>query len=49
MTGDCDRSVDDVPSFCVKLPQEATEDLELRICADQGTADEDVQIDIYIR
>ncbi len=38
------------PWFCASLPQITTEDLEVRICSDQGVADEDVVIsliDIY--
>ena len=31
--------------FCAKLSQETMEDLELRICADQESTDEDIQIE----
>ena len=52
ITGDCGRSAHDVPYFCAKLPEPTTEDLELRICANQGLADEDIKIEsitIYVR
>ena len=40
------------PWFCKQLPQPTTDDLELRICADQETEDEDIlieRVEIYIR
>ena len=52
VTGDCGCSVDDVPYFYAKLPEATTEDLELRICANQELADEDIKIEsiiIYVR
>ena len=41
-----------LPWFCKQLPQPTTDDIELRICADQQTWDEDTpieQVEIYIR
>ena len=40
------------PWFCKQLPQATTDDLEVRICGDQDTADEDTPvelIELYIR
>ena len=40
------------PWFCTTLPQPTTDDLELRICNDQGALDEDAVIslvDIYVK
>ena len=40
------------PWFCKQLPQPTTDDIELRICGDQSTSDEDTpieQVEIYIR
>ena len=40
------------PWFCKRLPQPTTDDIELRICGDQSTSDEDTpieQVEIYIR
>ena len=34
------------PWFCKQLPQLTTDDIELRLCNDQGTEDEDVLIEI---
>ena len=39
------------PWFCRQLPQPTTDDIELRICSDQTTGDEDTpieQVDIYV-
>ena len=40
------------PWFCKQLPQATTDDIEVRICGDQGTGDEDTPvelIELYIR
>ena len=40
------------PWFCKQLPQPTTDDIELRICGDQSTIDEDTpieQVEMYIR
>ena len=45
-------SFNNPPWFCKSLPQPTTDDIELRICGDQGTNDEDTPIEvveIYIR
>ena len=39
------------PWFCKQLPQATTDDLEVRICGDEGTSNEDIQIkliELYI-
>jgi len=41
-----------VPWFCKQMPQATTDDLEVRICADEGTYNEDTPvefIELYIR
>ena len=41
-----------VPWFCKQLPQAATNDLEVHICGDEGTSNEDTPvelIELYIR
>ena len=38
--------------FCVKLPEATTDDIEMRICTDQVTTDEDIRletIDFYVK
>ncbi len=40
------------PWFCKQLPQPTTDDIELRLCADGSTRDEDItirQVDIFIQ
>ena len=54
VTGNCGHcnSVYDVPYFCTTLPQSTTDDLELRVCANQGLDDEDIlleSIELYIK
>ena len=54
VTGNCGHcnGVYDIPYFCTTLPQSTTDDLELRICTNQGLADEDVlleSIELYIK
>ena len=34
------------PWFCKQLPQPTTDDIELRLCSNQGTADEDTPLEI---
>ena len=50
--GDCsDCGYNDL-FFCVKLPEPTTDDLEIRICTNEGLSNEDVRIDsmdLYIR
>ena len=47
ITGNCGHcnSRYEVPYFCTQLPQATTEDLEVRVCANQGVADEDIQVE----
>jgi dynein heavy chain len=33
-------------TFCVNLPEQTTDDLELRICTDEAVANEDIRIDM---
>ena len=54
VTGNCGHcnSVYDVPYFCTTLPQTTTNNLELRVCANQGLSDEDIlleSIELYIK
>ena len=54
ITGNCEdcSSRYTVPHFCRELPQATNEDLEIRVCANQGLSDEDIQveaIDLYIK
>ena len=40
------------PWFCKQLPQPTTDDIEMRVCADQATNDEDValeSVEIYVQ
>jgi hypothetical protein len=40
------------PWFCKQLPQPTTDDIEMRVCVDQATSDEDVAIEdveIYVQ
>ena len=49
-TGTCCES-NNPPWFCKTLPQPTTDDIEVRICADQALADEEVTIgliEIYV-
>ena len=34
------------PWFCKQLPQTTTDDIEVRICGDQGTANEDIPVEL---
>ena len=50
--GNCMNCGDDHPFFCVNLPAPTTDDLEIRVCADEGLGNEDIRIesmDFYIR
>lgn len=51
--GDCSDCGDDDLFFCKKLPSPTTDDLEVRVCADESlTQNEDIRIeyiDLYIR
>ena len=54
ITGNCNHcnSRNGVPYFCRKLSQTTSEDLEIRVCANQDLGDEDIQIEaieLYIR
>ena len=43
---------DDDLFFCVNLPEPTTDNLEIRVCADEGTGNEDIRIesmDFYTR
>ena len=40
----CDRPL--LPWFCKELPEPTSDDLEVRICADQGLGDEDVPVEV---
>ena len=45
-------SFNNPPWFCKQLPQPTTDDIELRLCADQGIANEDTpleMVEIYIK
>ena len=45
-------SFNNPPWFCKQLPQSTQDDIELRLCADQGTFDEDTPlefVEIYIK
>ena len=40
------------PWFCKQLPQPTTDDIEMRVCVDQHTGDEDValeSVEIYVQ
>ena len=39
-------SFNNPPWFCKQLPQPTTDDIELRLCADQGISDEDTPLEI---
>ena len=48
--GHC-NNVFDIPFFCTRLPETSVDDLELRICANEGLANEDIlleTIELYI-
>lgn len=50
--GNCVNCGDDHLFFCVNLPAPTTDDLEIRVCADEGLSNEDIRIesmDFYIR
>ena len=50
--GDCSDCGDDELFFCVKLPSSTTDNLEVRVCTDQNTHDENIfveSMDFYIR
>ena len=34
------------PWFCKQLPQTTTDDIEVRLCGDEGTADEDTPVEL---
>ena len=45
-------SFNNPPWFCKQLPQPTTNDIELRLCGDQGISDEDTpleMVEIYIK
>ena len=35
-----------MPWFCRTLPQEVSEDIEVRLCSDQGIANEEIYVDL---
>ena len=54
ITGNCGHcnSRYDIPYFCTQLHQATNDDLEIRLCANQGLRDEDVKIEaieLYIK
>ena len=54
VTGNCGNCKDgyDVPYFCTQLTKSTNKDLEIRLCGNQGTRDEDIKIEsieLYIK
>ena len=50
--GNCNECNDNDLYFCVKLTEATTDDIEMRICTDQVTTDEDIRletIDFYVK
>ena len=47
ITGNCGHcnSRYEVPYFCTQLPESTSDDLEVRVCANQGLGDEDIQVE----
>ena len=54
ITGNCNdcNSRYHIPYFCRKLPQATSDDLEIRVCGDEGVSNEDIwveAVDLYIK